>query len=1013
MFRDSTKRWIYDTQSCPNADAREGYRSPKMRRSKVNIQSETKTDEEKVKNMDGDIRSHDPIEYDRRSSKTSVSSRSTSADSYEKSRCSKCKENACLRRLNNIITTTLEKAFYSFGFAIGTKPWLVLLWCVAFTAAFIPGLIFFWQEEYAPDKLWVPDGSQALHDKQFVDEHFPLEQRFELMIPVGGNILTSASINQLLDLDIVIKSIVTEPNGYTWDTLCTRLGTTCWSNSILELWSFNETIIRSLTEDDILDTINTVSVSPVYGGEYNVSQVLGEITTDPSTGEITGAEATLMQWVLKSNFTEGQGESADVINWEEQFLEIGGQGISNLDTLYYFATKSFMDEAVGAILDDVVLLAMGYMLVIVFISVVLGRFTRIRHRIYVAFAGVICVGMAIIVSYGLCSYIGLFYGPLHSVLPFLLLGIGVDDTFVICQNLDQLPDYMTGLSSRERIGYALKHAGVSITVTSLTDILAFGVGAVTTIPALWSFCAYAAVGVLATYIFQTTFLVACLVYDDIRVNEERNACCCCIVHQDDVPSECSNKLIVQGVFDRIYAPNIIKLPSKICVIISAATLLGVSIWGVLNLEQEFDITWFLPRNSYARKFTEATEYYFPSSGTPAGIYFGDINFYTDYNKLEDMYFELRNNKFVASSTVGSWYYSYRVWMNETSHPLAPPLLGPEDNFYQLLRIYLFVPTDKFSEPDGARFIMDLKFNETNRKILDASRMRFQYITLEGAAMEIEAMDNIRALVDGYGYPQDDNFVYALNFLVYEGNKVIKKELFRNLGLAFICIFLMTLILLDNFVACLLVCLCVIMSLIDVGGCMQFWGLTIDEVTAINLIVAIGLTVDYSAHVTHCFISNRGSRNERVEKTLKHVGPPVFYGGFSTFLAFVLLASSDSYVFMAFFQIFLLVVIFGLFHGLVLMPVLLSWIGPSAYVSSLSEPIIEDPQDEKTSPANHLDASPGTTKHHQTSPNITRHHQTSPSIKRNNGITEVKHSIVNSLVKDDSVDDKSTIEVTYM
>ena len=50
-------------------------------------------------------------------------------------------------------------------------------------------------------------------------------------------------------------------------------------------------------------------------------------------------------------------------------------------------------------------------------------------------------------------------------------------------------------------------------------------------------------------------------------------------------------------------------------------------------------------------------------------------------------------------------------------------------------------------------------------------MRFQYITLEGAAMEIEAMDNIRALVDGYGYPQDDNFVYALNFLVYEGNKV--------------------------------------------------------------------------------------------------------------------------------------------------------------------------------------------------------------------------------------------------
>ena len=31
----------------------------------------------------------------------------------------------------------------------------------------------------------------------------------------------------------------------------------------------------------------------------------------------------------------------------------------------------------------------------------------------------------------------------------------------------------------EMIGAALKHAGVSITVTSVTDVLAFGVGAVT------------------------------------------------------------------------------------------------------------------------------------------------------------------------------------------------------------------------------------------------------------------------------------------------------------------------------------------------------------------------------------------------------------------------------------------------------------------------------------------------------------------------------------------------------
>ena len=51
------------------------------------------------------------------------------------------------------------------------------------------------------------------------------------------------------------------------------------------------------------------------------------------------------------------------------------------------------------------------------------------------------------------------------------------------------------------------------------------------------------------------------------------------------------------------------------------------------------------------------------------------------------------------------------------------------------------------------------------------------------------------------------------------------------------------------------------------------------------------------------------------------------GGFSTFIAFVLLANSKSHVFITFFRVFLLVVVFGLFHGLTLLPVILSWIGP--------------------------------------------------------------------------------------
>ena len=96
---------------------------------------------------------------------------------------------------------------------------------------------------------------------------------------------------------------------------------------------------------------------------------------------------------------------------------------------------------------------------------------------------------------------------------------------------------------------------------------------------------------------------------------------------------------------------------------------------------------------------------------------------------------------------------------------------------------------------------------------------------------------------------------------------------------------------------------------------------------------MGLAVDYGAHIAHCFMTcNEENKNKRIEKTLANIGPAVLNGGFSTFLAFVLLMTSQSYVFKTFFKIFFLVVSFGLFHGMVFLPVMLSLIGPSSYTN---------------------------------------------------------------------------------
>ena len=85
------------------------------------------------------------------------------------------------------------------------------------------------------------------------------------------------------------------------------------------------------------------------------------------------------------------------------------------------------------------------------------------------------------------------------------------------------------------------------------------------------------------------------------------------------------------------------------------------------------------------------------------------------------------------------------------------------------------------------------------------------------------------------------------------------------------------------------------------GFMHFWGLTIDVVSSVLVIVSTGLCVDFSVHVAHAFLSNEGTRDERTVTALQEIGPAVLNGGISTFIALSMLGFSESYVFLSFFK----------------------------------------------------------------------------------------------------------------
>ena len=143
-----------------------------------------------------------------------------------------------------------------------------------------------------------------------------------------------------------------------------------------------------------------------------------------------------------------------------------------------------------------------------------------------------------------------------------------------------------------------------------------------------------------------------------------------------------------------------------------------------------------------------------------------------------------------------------------------------------------------------------------------------------------------------------------------------------------CIFITTLVTLGSWRGSLLVMMCVLLTCTDVAGFMHWWGLTIDMSSMNVLIISVGLCVDFCAHIVHGFLTGHGNKQERVLHVMENIAPAVLNGGFSTLLALSLLVTSKSHVAMSFFKIFFMICVFGLFHGLILLPTVLCMVGPS-------------------------------------------------------------------------------------
>lgn len=452
------------------------------------------------------------------------------------------------------------------------------------------------------------------------------------------------------------------------------------------------------------------------------------------------------------------------------------------------------------------------------------------------------------------------------------------------------------------------------------------------LPSLESFCIYAAVGVLIMYLLVCTFVVAILTLDERRIEQRRNSFVPCVRHDANGAKLCCTPKLMERALRTLYTRVIFTTPGKLIVVLSVIGCAAYSTQGLLRLEQRFDPAWFIPERTYLSHYMRSQERYYPDIGYEASIFLGAVNYTEEMPKLLRTV-ELFENRTDLVQDVDAWVEPFREFVVlHYGQDIANETLS-DDLWHEYLSKFLY------SNAGGryqANFIFErpLRCGQPTARIT-ASTIPFRHRRFAVRNEYVHAMHSVERIVDGMHVHSGDAVatVWGRIYGNWITDEVIDTEVLRNILLALLCVMVCTLLLIAEPQTCLYIFVCVLLTLVNVCGFMQRWGLTVDLVSCIGLELAVGLCVDYAAHVGHTFLTVRdGTREERALETILHIGAAVLYGGGSTLLALAMLATSEAYTFQAFFKIFLLVIVFGLFHGVVFLPVVLSVIGPEPFLT---------------------------------------------------------------------------------
>ncbi|EJW74638.1 hypothetical protein WUBG_14456 [Wuchereria bancrofti] len=109
-------------------------------------------------------------------------------------------------------------------------------------------------------------------------------------------------------------------------------------------------------------------------------------------------------------------------------------------------------------------------------------------------------------------------------------------------------------SVSHRLSESLAEAAVAISITTITDMLTFGIGCLTTLPSVQMFCFYTFMGIAFTYLYQLTFFTAVMAFSGKRESDGLHA----ITLKPVISQELADNL-----FKKLFLTGSVSLKSKI------------------------------------------------------------------------------------------------------------------------------------------------------------------------------------------------------------------------------------------------------------------------------------------------------------------------------------------------------------------------------------------------------------------------------------------------------------------